>query len=507
MSMNIDSKNKSNLIVSIILAVGLIIAALIVTMDQPASGGDHGEHGEENHADEAGAGDIAQPQKGPHGGRLFVKGDYTLEITIFEQGVAPQFRIYTYRDGQPLDPAASAVTVTLERLGRKPELFRFRKEADYLRSDAVVKEPHSFKVRIEAVHAGARHRFSYEQVESRVTMTAQQIKDNGVDLHTAGPATIKSVIKTTGDIRLNEDRVVHIVPRMAGVVESVAVSAGDQVRKGQVLAVVYSQALADERSAAMTAQQRLALARSVYERERMLWKEKISAEQDFIAAGIALKEAEIAAQGARQKLSSLGADMGGKGDLTRYELKSTISGTVTQKNIAAGQSIAADAVVFDIADLSTVWAEVTVNTADLNAVRPGQSATIHSAALGATATGTVSYVGSVIGDETRTAKARVVLPNVDGNWRPGMAVNVELAAREVNVPVAVLTEAIHTIRDEPAVFGRYGTFFEARPVELGRSDGRYIEVLSGFHAGEVYAAKNSFLIKADIGKAGASHEH
>lgn len=506
--MKLDLKKKQNLVILITLVVGLILAVLIVSMDKAGSPDDsHDEHAESSHEGaEGGAEEAAQPQKGPHGGRIFTKGDYALEILIFEQGVEPQFRIYTYRSGEPLDPATSAVTVTLDRLGRKPQLIRFRKEADYLKGDAVVEEPHSFKVSIAATHAGSRYQFAFEQVESRVAMSAQQMKDNGVDLHTAGPAGIKSAIKTTGEIHVNEDRMVRVVPRLAGVVEFVAVNAGDRVRKGQVLAVIFSQALADQRSDALMAQKRLALARSVYERERMLWREKISAEQDYIQARTALQEAAIVAQSEQQKLGTLGA-VSGAGNLTRYQLRATIDGTVTEKNIAAGQSVKEDAVVFEIADLSTVWAEVTVNAGDLNAVRPGQGATIHSPALAATATGSVSYVGAVVGDQTRSAKARVVLPNPAGTWRPGVAVNVELAAHEVQVPVAVLAEAIQTIRDEPVVFGRYGQFFEARPVELGQTDGKYVEVKKGLSAGEVYAAKNSFLIKADIGKAGASHDH
>ena len=88
-----------------------------------------------------------------------------------------------------------------------------------------------------------------------------------------------------------------------------------------------------------------------------------------------------------------------------------------------------------------------------------------------------------------------------------MFVNAELVAEDIPVPVAVSADAIQTIRDWTVVFGRYGQFFEARPVEVGRSDGKMIEVLKGFQAGEQYAAGNSFAIKAELGKSGASHDH
>ncbi|NMG32637.1 efflux transporter periplasmic adaptor subunit, partial [Aromatoleum evansii] len=94
-----------------------------------------------------------------------------------------------------------------------------------------------------------------------------------------------------------------------------------------------------------------------------------------------------------------------------------------------------------------------------------------------------------------------------GLWRPGLPVTVEVVAEETQVPVAVAAEAIQDLRDWKVVFGRYDDSLEARPLELGRSDGRHVEVLSGLRAGERYAAKNSFVIKAELGKAGASHDH
>ena len=88
-----------------------------------------------------------------------------------------------------------------------------------------------------------------------------------------------------------------------------------------------------------------------------------------------------------------------------------------------------------------------------------------------------------------------------------MFVNAEMATEEVIVPVAVAVDALQTVRGWTAVFGRYGDYFEARPLELGRGDGQMVEVLKGLSAGEKYAAGNSFAIKAELGKSGASHDH
>ena len=133
---------------------------------------------------------------------------------------------------------------------------------------------------------------------------------------------------------------------------------------------------------------------------------------------------------------------------------------------------------------------------------PGRPVTVKAPALGIATTGTISFIGPIVGEVTRTAIARIVLANPDELWRPGLPVTAEVVADEVRVPVTVRTEAIQSLRDSTVVFGRYDQSFEARPITIGRRDGNVVEVLSGLRAGERYAATNSFLIKADIGKSG-----
>jgi len=203
----------------------------------------------------------------------------------------------------------------------------------------VVEEPHSFKVTIDAQHDNKPYRFGYEQAEARVAMSDAQLKANQVEVLTAGPARIRNVLQLIGEVRFNEDRTVHVVPRLSGIVQSVSANAGDRVRKGQVLAAISSQGLADQRAELLAAQKRLALARTIFEREKKLWEDKISAEQDYLQARTALQEAEIAEQNARQKLASLGGQKLG-GDFTRYELRSPIDGVVVDRQVEPGQTVA-----------------------------------------------------------------------------------------------------------------------------------------------------------------------
>lgn len=506
--------NRQTIIVALVLVTGLLVAWKILGTSAPYSGNEVHGHDDATTTKPAadsldvGESPAAEPAaaKGPHGGRLFVRDGYGVEVTIFEQGVEPQFRVYTSGDGKPLAPERSDIQITLKRLGRAPELFSFIAERDYLKSDRIVEEPHSFEAAITAKHEGHTYRFGYEQIEARVTMSDAQAKTSGVEVLTAGPARIRHLLQLTGEVRLNEDLTVHVVPRLPGIVQSVSVNAGDKVEKDQLIAVISSQALADQRAELLAAQQRMELARAMFEREQKLWTAQISAEQDYLQARTSLREAEIAVRSARQKLASLDRQTSG-GDLTRYEIRAPIEGVVVEKHLALGEAVGDAATIFVVADLRTVWAEMDVYAKDLNVVRVGQVATVKASAFESESTGTVFYVGSLVGEQTRAAKARIVLPNPKGLWRPGLPVNIQLTAGEVDVPVAISPEAIQMVRDWTVAFGRYGEDFEARPIELGRRDDSLVEIVRGLDAGEQYAAKGSFLLKADLDKAGASHDH
>ena len=507
-------KNRSSLVTAGIVAVGIVLGLLILIGVKPSVTAD--EHGGEKAKSKEGKPGHAEDQaaKGPHGGRLLAKGDFALEVTIFEQGVPPEFRFYAFEKGKPVDPAEVKLQVRVERLGAQPEMVGFRKENDFLRGERVIVEPHSFKVSVAAERKGQTYQWTYEQSEGRVRMDDPVMKNAGIELRTAGPAKIRSALQLQGEIQFNQDRLAHVVPRLSGVVVVSGKNLGDPVKKGDLLAVLESRTLADLKSEHLATQTRLELARETFEREKRLWEEKISAQQDYLASRQALAEADIAYRNVEQKLLALGLthaavmrrDSGGSDGLTRYEIRAPIDGVVIEKHLAAGEAVKEDASIFTIADLSTVWAEMTIYPKDLSSVKLGQKVTVRASALNAEAQGRVSYVGSLIGEQTRSAKARVTLPNPQRSWQPGLFVTVDLVQDESEVPVAVPAEAIQTYRDWKVVFGRFGEFFEARPVELGRSDGKSVEVVSGLAPGTPYAATNSFVLKADLGKAGASHD-
>lgn len=339
-----------------------------------------------------------------------------------------------------------------------------------------------------------------------IEMSPQQIQTAGIATATAGPAAIRTELVLPGEVRFNEDRTAHVVPRVAGVVESVAASLGQDVKKGQPLAVIASAELADLRSAALAAGKRLELARITYEREKKLWEQKVSAEQDYLQAQQAYREAEIESQAARSKLTALGADVSA-GAVNRFVLRAPFTGVVVEKHLAQGEAVKEDANVFLVSDLSTVWVNIAVAPKDLASVRVGQAVTVRSAAGGPSVAGKVSYVGNLLGEETRTASARVVIDNPGLAWRPGLFVNVSVVSGQKDAAVAVASDALQTLEGKNVVFVKTAKGFQAQPVTTGVSDGKLTEIVSGLASGAPYVATGSFVVKAQQGKGSAEHEH
>jgi membrane fusion protein, heavy metal efflux system len=335
-----------------------------------------------------------------------------------------------------------------------------------------------------------------------------QIRNANIAIRPAGPGGIQSSSEFQGDVRFNEDRTAHVVPRLAGVAEAVHADLGETVKQGQLLAVIASTALSEQRSEFLTAQRRRDAAKTTYDREKKLWEDKISAQQDYLQAQTALQEADIALQNAKQKLSAVGASVGSSSGtgLNRFEIRAPFDGTIVEKHLALGESVKEDASIFTLSDLRTVWAEFAVAPKDLAMVRVGQKVVVSSSAFESRVEGAVSYVGALLGEQTRTARARVTLSNPQGAWRPGLFVTVSVLGDRQAAPLVVSAEAVQTIENKPVVFKAVRGGFAVTPVKVGRADGKNVEVLGGLEAGDEVASSNTFVLKAELGKASVAEE-
>ena len=345
-----------------------------------------------------------------------------------------------------------------------------------------------------------------EEEEGVLVLNEQQIQAAGIQLAKAQPRQISTLLSLPGEVRFDEDRTSHIVPRAAGVVESVKVNLGQKVKQGELLAVIASQQISDQRSELAASQRRVELARTTFQRERQLWQDKISAEQDYLLARQSLQEAEIALNNARQKMNALSGSavlVGGN----RYELRAPFTGVVVEKHLGVGEVVSETSAAFTLSDLSQVWVTFGVFPKDLNKVQVGRPVKVSSAEMGTDVMGTVAYVGNLLGEQTRTATVRVSVANPDDSWRPGLFVAVQVATDSYSAPVTVPVEAIQTVEDKPSLFVRTAEGFVTRHVELGVSENGFVEVRQGLEAGAEVATVGSFVLKSELGKASAEHAH
>jgi cobalt-zinc-cadmium efflux system membrane fusion protein len=335
----------------------------------------------------------------------------------------------------------------------------------------------------------------------------------------AAAGTIERTVELPGEIVLNADRVVHIVPRVGGVVREVRTHLGDDVVEGEIMAVIESRELADATADYLASRERLAMARTVFAREEALWQKKISSEQEFLDAKRELMEARIASRAAEQKLLALGLSMDALErlpartgtNLTRYEIRAPMAGTVIHKSIGLGEALEKDAEVYTVADLGNVWVDINVYQDDLPLVNVGHRVSIAVGDGGGPIESVIEYVGPILGEETRTALARVTLSNPDGRLRPGTFVTAVVCLDEMAAPVVVPREAVQTLNDRPVVFVWTGSGFETSSIMTGRSSGGAVEIVSGLGAGQRYAAAGAFHLKAMLvtgsmdGHAGHGH--
>ena len=353
--------------------------------------------------------------------------------------------------------------------------------------------------------------------EGEVHLSQAQLKELGVEVKAAGPATLALEVSLPGEIVANADQVAHIVPRVPGVVREVKKRVGDRVKAEDVMAVLDSRELAAAKSRFLAREARVELARATLVREESLWKKKIGAEQEYLQAKNAFEEAKIALREGKQALHALGlseADVKNLPEepdtaLTRYEIRAPFGGEVTERHVVRGEMLKDDSQAFVVSDLGSVWVNLTVYQKDLPSVRVGQTVRVSPGKGVSEKTGTISYVSPLIEEATRTATARVVLDNENGELRPGLFVTAVIISEELEVAVAVPRTALTEIEGKTVVFVQTEDGFAPREVKTGRSDEKLVEIGEGLSPGESYVAKGVFSLKSELGKEafGGGHSH
>lgn len=412
-----------------------LIPALAALLLLAACSDDGAQVSEANHEHEEGHAAAEDFARGPHNGRLLESDGVDLEITIYETGVPPEFRVYAFENGAPVDPSEVQASIALTRLGGQVDRFSFAPRGDYLIGDGVVYEPHSFDVAVTASRGGRSSDWTYESYEGRTTIIPEAAASAGIEIATAGPAVLRETIELTGRIALRPEARAEVRARYRGAVLEVTHTVGDSVAVGEQLARVEA------------------------------------------------------------------AD-----SLRSYDITSPIDGVILERSTNVGD-VAGDEPLYVIADLSRLQAEFHVFPRDVARVRAGQVVRVESLDGVAAADVTITSFLPTAEADTQTLLARAVIDNADGAFRPGMTVRGAVVVGEREAAVAVQADAIQRWRDFDVVFTRVGDAYEVRPVTLGvRADG-WVEILDGLAAGDPYVSENSFLVRADIEKSGATHDH
>jgi cobalt-zinc-cadmium efflux system membrane fusion protein len=191
--------------------------------------------------------------------------------------------------------------------------------------------------------------------------------------------------------------------------------------------------------------------------------------------------------------------------LQKYVVKSPANAQVTEQLLNVGDNTRSGA-LFTLTDFSEVWLDLSAFPKNIEKITLGAPVSVGDNHSTERATSTISYIAPMM-TGGHIARARAVIANPEGHWRPGMHIKADVQTREKSVPLAVRVDALQTFRDMPVVFVKYGNTFEVRMVELGESDGDYIEVLGGLEPGVDYVTENSFVLKADVLKDAAKHDH
>ncbi|WP_404714240.1 efflux RND transporter periplasmic adaptor subunit [Sphingomonas sp. MMS24-J13] len=331
-----------------------------------------------------------------------------------------------------------------------------------------------------------------------VILSAQQIADAGIETARPTVGGAAGAIELPGLVQGDPQGVQVVSATIGGRLVSLSRNLGQTVRQGDALAIIESREAASLKAEVEAARARAALAQSNLRREQRLFAERVSPEQDLVAARTAATEASIALRLAQQQLGATG---GGGGALNRIAMRSPISGTVIARPAVLGQTVDANAELYRVANLKQVTVQVSLPPADAGRVRPGMR--VEVSAAGRKQDGRVTFVSPVLDDDTRLVQLIATLDNSGGTWRVGEPVTTAIILPSTgDRSIAVPSTAVQWVDDRTVVFVRTPAGFRAVPVATGRRNGDQVTILSGLDGAERVATTNSFTLKAELGKGG-----
>lgn len=376
----------------------------------------------------------AEPEKGPHRGRMLRDGEFAVELAIFETGVPPEFRVWVTDEGKAVAPNDVKLNVKLTRLGNVVDDINFYAQGAFLRGDMVIYEPHSFQVSVFASYQGKRFEWHYDNFEGRTTIEAAVAEAMEIQTGIAGSATLHQTIPVYGKLFYPPGTSRTVTARFNGVITKSHITLGESVKKGQVLYTVESNE-----------------------------------------------------------------------SLRPYQVIAPMKGKLTAVFAYEGEQ-ANGQPLLEITDTSSLAAQLQVFPKDYAKVAVGAPVTLSVSGSDETLAGEVTYLApGITNNQARTLW--VSIQNVPESLTAGSFAKGLVEVATIDVELAVKKTGLQGFRDFTVVYAKVGEEYEVRMLELGSEDDNWIEVLGGLEPGTEYVTDNSYILKADIEKSGASHDH
>jgi cobalt-zinc-cadmium efflux system membrane fusion protein len=351
-----------------------------------------------------------------------------------------------------------------------------------------------------------------------IRLNDRQVEAGSFAVQEVSSGVLSKRVIVSGSIVPSGDRIAKVSVRLLGTVAELRKRLGDTVQEGEVVAIIESREVADAKSEYLAARLAFDLQQTLFNRSKSLFESKVVSENDFLRARTAFEDVRIKLEVARQKLFALGLSddqiealpQQPVATLRRQELRAPISGRIAERRVDLGSLVGREgqeSELFVIVDLNVVWADLAVPVANLESVSEGQSIALAAGAHAGSIPATVMFVSPLLDKDTRFARVIASVDNSSHLLRPGSFVTAEIPGRAITAGITVPKTALQTIKDDAVVFVRTTHGFEPRKIATGRDDSRSVEVISGLSAGERIATANTFILKAELGKSDAEHQH
>ena len=329
----------------------------------------------------------------------------------------------------------------------------------------------------------------------------------GIRVEIAQTGRVGDRLNLPAEVRFDADRVAQISPQIGGIVRKLYATEGDDVTRGQRLALIASRELADLKSDLISARAATDLAQTTLKREERLWTDKITSEADLLAARAGVSAANANLQAIKGKLQTLGlspAQISSDNSGANFVVTSPLAGTIVQRSVSLGAAVNTDDTsaepLFTIVDDGVVWVDIAVFKQDLSRLDEGTKVNLITDDDETIAQSEIAFISPIVDQSSRTATARVIVDNANGRLRPGSFIRAKIELGEGETLVRVPINAVQTVNATPSIFVPTEDGFAPKPVVTGQEQDGYISILRGLENGESYVAEGAFTLKSQLEK-------